>query len=304
MKLESTRQAFGETLLELMETNPRIFALTADVGESLRMMKIKEEMPDRFIDTGVAESNVIGIAAGLSLRNYIPVAGAFACFMTRAYDHIRIQICQNNLHAIIVGSHAGVSNAADGGTANALEDIAYMRALPNMKIVFPADAQEVKEALPILISSDGPFYLRLYREPTPLIENKPAFKLGKGQILKEGENVTIIATGPQAAFALEAAEFLKQKEISAEIISIPTIKPIDADLIIKSAQKTKKVFTVEDHSIFGGLGSAVSEVLSENYPVEVKRIGWTKFGESGKFSDLMKAGNLNSEGIAEIVSQN
>ncbi len=301
MKLEATRQAFGEALFEEMKINPKVFALTADVGESLRMMKIKEELPDRLIDTGVAESNMIGISAGLALKGYVPVAGAFACFMTRAYDHIRVQICQNNLHAIIVGSHAGVSNSPDGGTANALEDIAYMRALANMKIVFPADAQEVREALPLLISSEGPFYLRLYREPTPLIENKPIFELGKGQVLRDGKDMTIIATGPQVAFALEASELLKAEGVFAEIISIPTIKPIDSGTIIQSAMKTKNVFTVEDHSIFGGLGSAVSEVLSENFPVKIKRIGWTKFGESGKFKDLIGLGGLSATEIVKTV---
>ncbi|MEK7556405.1 MAG: transketolase C-terminal domain-containing protein, partial [Patescibacteria group bacterium] len=209
-ELVATRQAFGDGLYEIMEKNEKVVALTADLGESLRMLKIREEMPERFIDTGVAEANMAGVSAGLALAGYIPVAGTFGIFMTRAFDHIRMQICQNNVHAVMVGSHGGVSNALDGGSAHALEDLAYMRALPNMTVIFPADANEMKQALKAVVAAKGPVYLRLYREPTSLF-TKPQekFAIGKAKVVRPGKDVTIIGTGPQVAFALEAAEKLK-----------------------------------------------------------------------------------------------
>lgn len=298
----STRQAFGESLFEIMKNDERVVALTADLGESLRMLKIRDEFPERFLDVGVAEANMTGVAAGLAMSGFVPVAGTFAVFMTRAFDHIRMQICQNSLHAIMVGSHGGVSNAADGGSAHALEDIAYMRALPNMTVVFPADYYEMKQALPVLINSEGPVYLRMYREPTVVFTGeKDDFVLGKAKILRQGGDLTIVATGPQAGFALEASKQLEKEGVETEVISIHTIKPLDKDAIINSAKKTGSVLTVEDHNINGGLGSAVAEVLCEQCPTKLKRLGVSNFGESGAYSELVKMFGIDTTGITEAA---
>lgn len=303
-ELVATRQAFGETLYELMQEDEKIVALTADLGESLRMLKIRDDMPERFIDTGVAEANMAGVAAGLAIGGYVPVAGTFAVFMTRAFDHVRVQICQNNLHVVLVGSHGGVSNALDGGSAHALEDLAYMRALPNMTVVFPADVNETRQALPEIIGTEGPVYLRLYREPTPVFtKSGEKFEIGKAKIMRPGKDVSIIATGPQAAFALEAAEKLKSDKIDAEVLNVHTLQPIDVKTVASSAKKTGKVITVEDHNINGGLGSAVAEVLGERQPTPMKRIGVTQFGESGAYADLAGKLGLDAEGIYKTVKR-
>jgi transketolase len=302
MELLSTRQAFGEELFELMKRDERIFALTADLGESLKMMKVREEFPQRFLDTGVAEANMAGIAAGLALGGFIPIAGTFAVFLTRAFDHIRLQVCQNDLHVIFVGSHGGVSNAADGGSAHALEDIAYMRTLPNMTIVNPVDYWETKKALVALTKISGPAYLRLYREPTAIItKEEDEFVLGKARILRNGSDVTLIATGPQTALAFEAAKTLEEKNIDAEVIAVHTIKPLDTKAIVDSVKKTKKVITIEDHSINGGLGSAVAEVVAENGLGKMFRMGSRQFGESGNYLELIKKVGIDTENIITKV---
>ncbi len=297
-ELIATRQAFGETLYELMKKDEKIIALTADLGESLRMLKIRDGLPERFIDTGVAEANMAAIAAGLALGGYVPVAGTFAVFMTRAFDHIRMQVCQNNLHVVLVGSHGGVSNALDGGSAHALEDLAYMRALPNMTVLFPADVNETKQALTAAIAAKGPVYLRLYREPTSVF-TKPEerFEIGKAKVVRPGKDVSIIGTGPQVAFALEAAEKLRADKIDAEVVNVHTLQPIDVTAITASAKKTGRVITVEDHNVNGGLGSAVAEVLGEHQPTPLKRIAVTQFGESGKYADLIAKLGIDAEGI-------
>lgn len=298
----STRQAFGEALYEIMKKDERVFALTADLGESLKMGKIMEEFPDRFIDTGVAEANMAGVAAGLALGGYVPVAGSFAVFLTRAFDHIRMQICQNNLHVIIVGSHGGVSNAPDGASAHALEDVAYMRALPNMTIINPADYNETKKALLAAISCAGPVYLRLYREPTAQVTSvADEFLIGNAYTLKEGKDVSIMATGPQVAEALIAAEQLEKENISVEIISVPTIKPLDEKTILASAIKTGRVITVEDHSVNGGLGSAIAEILAENNTAKLRRLGLRQFGESGSYQELIRKVGIDSTAIVKTA---
>lgn len=304
MELLSTRQAFGEALYEIMKNDERVFALTADLGESLKMGKIMEEFPERFIDTGVAEANMAGVVAGLALGGFIPVAGSFAVFLTRAFDHIRLQICQNNLHVIIVGSHGGVSNAPDGGSAHALEDIAYMRALPNMTIINPIDYNETKKALAAIISYSGPVYFRLYREPTANVTAvDKEFVIGKANVLKEGKDVSIVASGPQVAEAIVAAESLAKENINAEVIVVPTIKPLDEETILISARKTGRVITVEDHSVNGGLGSAVAEVLAENNVGKLRRLGLRQFGESGSYQDLIKKVGIDAGAIIKAVKE-
>lgn len=299
----ATRQAFGETLLEVMKINKKVVALTADLGESLRMLKVQEEMPDRFFDTGVAEANMVGIAAGLALGGYVPVAGTFAVFITRAFDHIRMQICQNNLHAVLVGSHGGVSNALDGGSANALEDIAYMRALSNMSIIYPVDANQTRQALQAAVAADGPIYLRLYREATPVFTAaSDDFSIGQAYVYRTGSDVTIIAAGPSTAAALAASEQLQKENIEAEVIGVPTIKPLDEKTILKSARKTTRIVTVEDHNINGGLGSAVAELLGEKAPTLMKRVAVNQWGESGRYNELIAKLGIDANGIVKAVN--
>jgi transketolase len=303
-ELVATRQAFGETLHKAMQKQSDVVALTADLGESLRMLGIRDEMPDRFFDIGVAEANMVGVAAGLALGGFVPVAATFGIFLTRGYDHIRMQICQNNLQAVMVGSHAGVSNAMDGGSAHALEDIAYMRALPNMTVVFPVDANQMKKAVVAVLKHKGPTYLRLYREPTPNFTNtNDPFNLNEAILHKAGKDVSIIATGPQVAFALEAAQELKTENINAEVVGVHTIQPLDTDTIVKTAKKTGRVVTVEDHSINGGLGSAVAEALSEKQPTIMRRVGVKQFGESGEYKELIRKLGIDTEGIKQSVRE-
>jgi len=308
-ELAATRQGFGDGLYELMQEDDRVVALTADLAESLRMLQIRDEMPQRFFDTGVAEANMAGVAAGVALAGYVPIAGTFAVFLTRAFDHIRVQVCQNNVHAVLVGSHGGVSNALDGGSANALEDLAYMRALPNMTVLFPADYNETKMALQAAVAHDGPIYLRAYREPTPPLPwreeagQAPEFTIGEARVWREGSDVTIVACGPQVVFSLEAAEKLKADGVSAEVVGVHTLQPLDAETIITSAAKTGRVVTVEDHSVNGGLGSAVAEVLSEQQPTRLKRLGVRQFGESGDYWELIAKLGIDTDGIVAATKE-
>ncbi len=299
---KATREAFGEALAAVMEKNRKVVALTADLGESLRMLKIREKFGERFVDVGVAEANMTGIAAGLAIRGYKPVAGAFASFLPRAFDHIRVQICQNNLNVVVVGSHGGVSNAADGATAQALEDIAFMRALPNMTVVFPADYNEMKSALPKVVEHEGPVYLRLYREPTGIVtDEEDPFEFGKVRELRQGSDVTIISTGPSIMEALLAADLLKKKNLSCDVLSVSTLSSLSADKIISSAKKTGRVITLEDHNINGGLGSLVAEILCENCPASLKRLGATSFGESGDYTALTAKMGISAENVVSAA---
>lgn len=303
-EMKATRQAFGETLTAIMGERADVVALTADLAESLRMLDIRKKFPERFLDVGVAEANMAGIAAGLAIAGYVPVAATFAVFMTRAYDHIRVQLCQNNLHAIMVGSHGGVSNALDGASAHALEDLAYMRALPNMTIMCPVDANETAQALRALIDYHGPVYLRLYREPTPVFTDpaKP-FELGKAFVVQAGSDISLFATGPHVAYALEAAKVLAVDGISAEVVAVPTIAPLDVATIVASATKTSKVVTAEDHNVNGGLGSAVAEVLGEHHPVPLRRIGVRQFGESGPYQELIQKLQIDAQAIVQAARE-
>ncbi len=302
--MKATRQAYGEALTALAREREDIIAVTADLAESLRMLDIRDEYPDRYIDVGVAESNMVGVSAGLSMMGYVPVAATFAVFMTRAYDHIRMQICQNNLHAVLVGSHGGVSNALDGGSANALKDIAYMRALPNMTIVYPSDANEAGQAMRAVVDAEGPVYLRLYREPTPVFTDpdKP-FVIGKAHVARAGTDVSLITTGPHVAFSIDAAEALENDGVSAEVVAVPTIQPLDVETITKSAAKTRRVVTAEDHSVNGGLGSAIAEALAENQPTPMRRVAVRQFGESGPYYELIKKLKIDSTAIVAAAKE-
>jgi len=303
-ELQATRQAFGDTLTALAGERDDVVAVTADLAESLRMLDIRDQHPERFLDVGVAEANMVGISAGLAMQGYVPVAATFAVFLTRAYDHIRMQICQNNLHAIMIGSHGGVSNALDGGSANALEDIAYMRALPNMTVLYPSDYNETAAAMRAAVDADGPIYLRLYREPTPVITpaDKP-FEIGKAYVVREGSDISLVATGPHVAYAVEAAELLATDDVSAEVVAVPTIQPLDSETIVASATKTGRVVTAEDHSVHGGLGSAVAETLAEQQPTPMRRVAVRQFGESGPYHDLIAKLGIDTAGIVGAAKE-
>ena len=297
------RDAFGEALLTLGKENPRVVALTADLAESLRMVKFEEAFPERFLDVGVAEENLAGVAAGLALGGFIPFAGSFGCFLTRAFDHVRVSICQNNLSVILVGSHGGVSNAADGASAHALEDLAMMRTLPNMTVVAPGDANEMRQAVRAVASCEGPVYLRLYREPTPVFSDpQRSFVIGKATIERQGRDVTVVACGPQVATALAAAEEL-WGTVDVEVVNSSTVKPIDVETIVASAKKTGRVITLEDHSVHGGLGSAVAEVLGEHHPVPVTRLGLRTFGESGAYAAVTRHVGIDAGALVVALRQ-
>jgi len=304
MPAKATRVSFGEALEELGERNPDIVVLDADLSKSTMSIKFAKKFPDRFFEMGIAEQNMIGTAAGLALAGKIPFACSFACFLIGRYETIRMSVAYTNANVKLVGTHAGIGIGEDGYSQMGLEDIALMRALPNVSVVQPCDDIETKQAVEYIASHEGPVFLRLTRQPLEEV-NPPGYKFefGKGVVLKDGKDVTIFATGGVVFNSLLAAEQLEKEGISARVVNIHTIKPIDEELVIKCAVETGKIVTVEDHNIVGGLGSAVMEVLSENYPVRVKRVGIRKFGESGNPKALYEKYGLDPAGIAQAVRE-
>ena len=301
----ATREAYGNTLVELKE-NENVVVLEADLGHATKSLKFKEVCSERFFNMGIAEADMIGTAAGLSTCGKVPFASTFSVFATgRAFDQVRNSVCYPNLNVKIVGTHAGITVGEDGGTHQAIEDIAIMRSLPNMSIIVPSDDVEARAAVLAAAQIKGPMYLRMARVASPTYHAEDyKFEFGKGEIVCDGDDVTIVATGLMVVKALKAAEKLKEEGISARVVNIHTIKPLDEELIISSAKKTSKVVTVEEATILGGLGSAVCEVLAENYPVPVKRIGVEdKFGKSGKPDLLLEEYGLTTERIIEEVKK-
>jgi transketolase len=302
-----TRYGFGEGLLEAGSHNKKLVALGADITTSVHMHLFANKFPNRFFSMGIAEQNIAAAAVGLYLGGKIPVFSTYGVFAAhRASDQIRVSICYNNAHVIIGGAHAGISVGADGATHQALEDIATMRVLPNMTVLSPCDATQTKKAIIAAIEEmDSPVYIRFGREAVPDFSNPDAkFKIGKGEIFRKGTNISIIATGHMLWEALEAAKILEKENINAEIINIHTIKPIDKDLIIKSAQKTNAVVTAEEHQTMAGFGSAVIEILAENYPVPIEMIGIKDtFGESGTPEELVRKYKLKASNIVEAAKR-
>ena len=274
MESIATREAYGKTLVELVE-NKDIVVLDADLAGATKTAMFKKACPERFFDMGIAEGDMMGTAAGLAVSGKIPFASTFAIFAAgRGFEQIRNSICYPNINVKIAATHAGVTVGEDGGSHQAIEDISLMRSLPNMVVLNPADAVEARQMVLAAAEYVGPMYLRFGRAATPVIHDESyKFELGKGEVVKEGKDVSIIATGIMVAKALEAAETLKAEGIDAEVINISTIKPLDNELVLASAKKTGKVVTAEEHSIIGGLGSAVCELLAEEHPVKVTRIG-------------------------------
>lgn len=286
-----TSTGFGEGLLILGETNPQVVAIGADITASVKMNLFAEKFPDRFISLGIAEQNCIGVSAGLALAGKIPVFSTYAVFSAlRTTDQIRVSVCYNNLHVIIGGAHAGISVGPDGATHQALEDIAIMRVLPNMTVLSPCDATQAElSVIAAANTMNGPVYIRYGREAVPdFTEKNQGFEIGKGQVMLDGNELTIFATGHMTWEAILAAQLLSDKGIRARVVNIHTIKPIDRELIIRCARETGAVVTAEEHQVYGGFGSAISEVLSANYPVPIEFIGMQdSFGESGRPQELM-----------------
>lgn len=300
----ATRQSFGEALEKLGETNKNVVVLDADLAKSTKTSLFAKKFPDRFIDVGISEQNMIGIAAGLSTFGKVPYVSTFAAFATgRVYDQIRCSIAYPKLNVKICGTHAGITVGEDGATHQMLEDINLMRGLPNMTVISTSDDIQTKWAVEAISKIDGLVYLRLARIATPVIyEENQKFEIGKGIQIGNGMDAAIITTGVTVSEALKAQEMLKLSGINVRVIDIHTIKPIDKELIVKCAKETGKVITVEDHSIIGGLGTAVCEVLSEEYPIKVIRMGIPDcFGKSGKATDLMKYFRIDAQAIYDKV---
>jgi len=296
-----TRSGYGEGLLESGLRNDKVFVLGADITASTGTDLFAKNIPDRFYSIGIAEQNVAGIAAGMALYGKIPVFCTYAVFSAfRAADQIRVSICYNNLHVVIGGAHAGISVGPDGATHQALEDISVMRALPNMTVFSPCDATQTRLATEAAIEQiKGPVYIRFGRDAVPdfTLPNMP-FIPGKGQILSEGNDLSIISTGHMTWQALEAASMLQTEGINTRVINIHTIKPIDSQIIQQAATETGAIVTAEEHQIFGGLGSAVAEVVCKTHPVPMEVVGVNdKFGESGKPSELMEKYGLTPQHI-------
>lgn len=298
----ATRQSYGEALKELGEKNEKIVVLDADLSKTTKTCIFAESFPDRFFDVGIAEQNLMGVAAGLANSGFTPFASTFAVFATgRAYDQIRNSIAYPNLNVKICASHSGVTAGEDGATHQMIEDLSLMRTIPNMTVMSTSDDVQTKWAVKEISKINGPVYLRLCRLASPIIYDESIkFEFGKGVQIGNGTDGTVIATGVTVAEALKAQELLKEKGIDIRVIDIHTIKPIDKDLIIKAAKETKKIITIEDHNIIGGIGSAVCEVLSEYYPTKVIRLGIKDvFGTSGRGTDLMKFFNITAEDIVK-----
>ena len=297
----ATREAYGNTLAELKD-NENVVVLEADLGHATKSLKFKEVCPQRFFNMGIAEADMIGTAAGLAACGKVPFASTFSVFATgRAFDQVRNSVCYPNLNVKIVGTHAGITVGEDGGTHQAIEDIALMRSLPNMSIVVPSDDVEARAAVLAAAAYKGPMYLRMARVASPTYHNDSyVFTLGKVEIIREGSDLTIIACGLMVMKAMEAAEQLAKEGVSVRVINMHTIKPLDHKLVIESAEKTGKIITVEEANILGGLGSAVCETVSEYCPVPVKRIGVRDiFGKSGNPDKLLQEYGLTAEHIIE-----
>jgi len=299
-----TRQGYGEGLAALGEKNPNVVAFSADLSDSTCVSAFGKKFPDRFIECGIAEQNMVGIATGLALSGKIPFISSYAVFVPgRCWDQIRISVCYTKANVKIAGAHAGISVGPDGATHQGLEDIATVRCLPNIVVVVPCDSIETKKATIAAGEHKGPFYFRFAREKTPVITTPDSpFKVGRAEVFKEGTDVTIVACGPLVYQSLVAAKELVKDGILAEVINNHTIKPMDKLTLASSAKKTGAVVTVEEHQITGGLGGAVAEVLSGSYPVPMEFVGMPdSFGESGTPGELLEKYGMSVKAIKEAV---
>lgn len=300
----ATRAAYGHVLKTEVYKNPNVVVLEADLGNATKSNAFKEVAPERYFNMGISEQDLIGTAAGFAAAGKIPLASTFAVFATgRAFEQVRNSVCYPKLNVKICATHAGLTVGADGGSHQAIEDISLMRTLPNMTVINPADAKEAEAAVLAAIDYQGPVYIRLGRAETKDIhDDSYHFEWGKAEVLRQGSDVTIFATGIMTAKALDAAETLAKRGIQAEVINVHTIKPLDEETVIASAKKTGKVVTAEEHSIIGGLGSAVAEVLARQCPTKQAFVGvQDSFGESGSPDDLLKKYGLTAEAIIKAA---
>ena len=297
----ATRDAYGQALMELGQRMDKIVVLDADLSRSTKTVLFAEKFPLRFFNMGIAEADMIGTAAGLAASGYIPFASTFGVFATgRVYDQVRNAIAYTKLNVKIVATHTGITVGEDGASHQALEDIALMRVLPNMMVVVPADGRQTYQAVEAIAGYEGPVYLRLGRPKVPrVIPVGLPFELGKAQLLKEGKDMAFLATGITVGQSLEAAQLLESRGINAAVVNVHTIKPLDKELLLQIAEQTGALVTVEEHSVIGGLGGAVAELISEHYPVPIIRIGMNDtFGESGTPEALLKKYGLTAENLA------
>lgn len=308
MSKKSTRQAYGEALVELGKNNKNVVVLDADLSKSTKTDLFKKAYPERHINVGISEADLIGTAAGLATCDKIVFASTFAMFAAgRAFEQIRNTVAYPKLNVKIAPTHAGISVGEDGGSHQSIEDIALMRAIPGMVVLSPCDAVETKKMVMAAAEYYGPVYLRLGRldVETVLDEEDYDFKIGIANTLKDGKDVTVISTGLMTQEALKAATELEKEGISVRVINMGTIKPLDAETVVKAAKETKFIVTAEEHSVIGGLGSAVSELLSEVYPTKVKKLGiYDKFGQSGKGQELLEKYELTAEKIISMIKDN
>lgn len=307
VKRIATRESYGNTLKELGAEYDNLVVLDADLAAATKTAIFRKAYPERHINCGIAEANMMGIAAGLAAAGMIPFASSFAMFAAgRAFEQVRNSIGYPHLNVKIGATHAGISVGEDGATHQCNEDIALMRTIPGMVVINPSDDIEAKAAVRAAIEHDGPVYLRFGRLAVPVINDRPDYKfeLGKGVLLKDGTDVTLVASGLTVNSAIEAAEMLEKDGIHARVINIHTIKPLDEEIIIQAAKETGKIVTIEEHSIIGGLGSAVCDCLCENYPAKVLKIGINDvFGESGSALELLHAYKLDGEGVYGTVKE-
>lgn len=297
------RDGYGKALLELCENKENVMVLDADVAKSTRTIWIRDQYPEYFMDMGIAEQDMVGTAAGLALTGVTPFVSTYCVFLAgRAWDQIRTTVCYNNLNVKLAGAHAGISVGPDGATHQSLEDVAITRVLPNMTVIVPCDAEETRKATLAIAKKDGPCFIRFGREAVPVVTDESTpFEIGKARICRDGSDVTIIANGAMVYEAMQAAEILEKEGISAQVINLHTIKPLDEQAIIEAAKKTGCIVTAEEHQIYGGTGSVVAECLVKHYPVPMEMVAVNdSFGESGKPDELMSKYGLDS---TEIISK-
>lgn len=299
------RAAYGEALVELGERNPDVVVLDADLAHSLRTLKFKERFPERYFNVGIAEQNMVSIAAGLAACGKVPFVNSFSVFVPgRCYDQVRLSVGYTGLNVKLAGSHGGVATGEDGASHQGTEDIALARAIPGMTVIVPADAEEVREVVFSSSEHKGPVYIRLMRPKTPVIFEKGCnFRIGKATQLTDGDDVTIVACGIEVWQALEAFYLLAREGIKARVINMSTIKPLDEEALLRAAKETGAIVTAEDHVVTGGLGGAVSEFLSEKFPVPVVKVGIKNWGESGSWKELLDHFGLSAPHIAQAAKK-
>lgn len=303
---QATREAYGEALVALGAENPDVVVLEADLSKSTKTADFGKAYPERFFNMGIAEQNVMGTAAGFAAAGKIPFASTFAVFATgRAFEQIRNSIAYPKLNVKIAATHAGITVGEDGGSHQAIEDVAIMRSLPNMTVLVPADGEETRQAIYAAAQYNGPVYIRMGRLALPLLFDKEyKFEIGKANILRNGTDVAIMANGVMVATALEAAEQLAKEGIQATVVNVASVKPLDAETIIRVAKETGAVVSAEEHNVIGGLGSAIAEVLAENAPTPMVRVGLQDtFGESGRPAELLEKYGLTSEALVKSVHE-